>query len=99
MNEKTQALQVEVRALGQSAVYKNGVEIAKAEWTTQKTRELFLFLVDRTTLPRNDIVNLFWGDKSSAQGVRQFSSNTLSPEASVWDGRCNFRKSRISSLA
>ena len=72
MNEKTQALQVEVRALGQSAVYKNGVEIAKAEWTTQKTRELFLFLVDRTTLPRNDMLNIFWGDKSSAQGVSNF---------------------------
>ena len=72
MDKKTQALHIEVRALGQSAVYKNGVEITKAEWVTQKTRELFLFIVDQTAVTRNDIVTMFWGDKSSAQGVGNF---------------------------
>ncbi|MBI5712598.1 MAG: tetratricopeptide repeat protein, partial [Chloroflexi bacterium] len=73
MNKKTRKLNIEVRALGQSCVYKNGAEITKAMWRSQKTRELFLFLIDRAPLSRETILEIFWGDKSTAQAVNNLN--------------------------
>lgn len=75
MNKKAQKLNIEVRALGQSCVYKNGEEITKAMWVSQKTRELFIFLVDRAPVPRENILEIFWGGKSTAQAVNNLNQH------------------------
>lgn len=73
MNKKANELHIEVRALGQSCVYKNGNEITKATWVSQKTRELFIFLVDRSPVSRETILEIFWRDKPTAQAVNNLN--------------------------
>jgi len=73
MNKKEQKLHIEVRTLGQSCVYINGEEITRAMWVSQKTRELFLFLVDRAPAPREKVLETFWDNKSAKQAVRNLN--------------------------
>jgi LuxR family maltose regulon positive regulatory protein len=58
---------VEVRALGQSRILKDGADIPRADWETQRARELFLFLVDQTPVARERILQIFWPDKPAAR--------------------------------
>jgi two-component SAPR family response regulator len=58
-----------VGALGKGQIEKNGIELSRAAWTSQKARELFLFLVDRAPLARDEVLNIFWPDMSLARAV------------------------------
>ncbi|HZY44099.1 MAG TPA: BTAD domain-containing putative transcriptional regulator, partial [Anaerolineae bacterium] len=58
-----------VRALGQTRVMKNNVEIQRTAWASQKTRELFLFLVDRSPIARDEVLAVFWPDMTTSRAV------------------------------
>ncbi|HTP07292.1 MAG TPA: BTAD domain-containing putative transcriptional regulator [Anaerolineae bacterium] len=59
----------QIFALGAGRVLKQGVEISKTEWISQRTRELFFFLIDRAPIARNEILEAFWPDKPLARAV------------------------------
>jgi ATP/maltotriose-dependent transcriptional regulator MalT len=63
------ATSLEVRALGPGQIEKNGGELTRAAWTSQKARELFLFLIDRAPIARDEVLNIFWPDMSLARAV------------------------------
>jgi len=54
---------LQVRALGQSRVLKDRVEITRTDWTSQRIRELFFFLIDRAPISRDRVLETFWPDK------------------------------------
>ncbi len=58
-----------VRALGQSQVEKNDVEIPRTAWASQKTRELFVFLIDRSPIARDEVLAVFWPDMTTSRAV------------------------------
>lgn len=58
---------LDVRALGQSRILKEGEEIPRTDWESQRARELFLFLVDRAAIPREKVLQTFWPDKPLAR--------------------------------
>ncbi len=60
---------LEVRALGQSCVFKDGVEVSQTTWGSQRPRELFFFLVDRAPIARDVVLNTFWPEKPAAKAV------------------------------
>jgi len=51
---------------------KDGLEIKREGWYSPRTRELFLFLVDRAPIPRNEILEVFWLEKPHARAVNNF---------------------------
>ena len=59
----------QIFALGAGRALKQGVEISKSEWISQRTRELFFFLIDRAPIARNEILETFWPDKPLARAV------------------------------
>ncbi len=59
----------QVFALGAGRVFKAGVEISKTEWISQRTRELFFFLLDRAPIARNEVLGTFWPEKTLARAV------------------------------
>lgn len=54
---------LQVRALGQGRVLKEGIEIARTDWTSQRIRELFFFLIDHAPISRDRVLGIFWPDK------------------------------------
>ena len=58
-----------VFALGPAHVFKLGHEIPKTEWISQRTRELFFFLLDRSPIARNEVLEAFWPEKPLARAV------------------------------
>jgi LuxR family transcriptional regulator, maltose regulon positive regulatory protein len=60
---------IAIRALGRSHVLKEGVEIPRSAWQTQRTRELFFFLVDRAPIERERVLTAFWPDKPMARAT------------------------------
>ncbi len=60
---------IEVRVLGNSRVLKDGVEVTRADWYSPRTRELFLFLVDRAPISRDQVLEVFWPDKPHFRAV------------------------------
>ncbi|HEY4720433.1 MAG TPA: BTAD domain-containing putative transcriptional regulator, partial [Anaerolineae bacterium] len=59
----------QVFALGQGRLLKEGTEISKSEWISQRTRELFFFLIDRLPIARDEILKTFWPEKPLARAV------------------------------
>jgi LuxR family transcriptional regulator, maltose regulon positive regulatory protein len=59
----------QVFALGTGRVFKGGKEISKTEWISQRTRELFFFLLDRSPVSRNEVLETFWPEKPLARAV------------------------------
>ncbi|HLF27366.1 MAG TPA: BTAD domain-containing putative transcriptional regulator [Anaerolineae bacterium] len=64
-----QAATLEVRALGSSRVLKQGVEVSRTQWVSQRTRELFFFLIDRMPIHRDKVLGTFWPEKPPARAV------------------------------
>jgi ATP/maltotriose-dependent transcriptional regulator MalT/DNA-binding SARP family transcriptional activator len=54
---------LEVRALGQGRIFRNGVEISASDWKYPRLREIFLFIVDHAPLERETLLATFWPDK------------------------------------
>jgi LuxR family maltose regulon positive regulatory protein len=49
-----------VKALGSLEITWSGNAIPRAAWTSQKTKEVFLYLIDRSPAAREDILAVFW---------------------------------------
>ncbi|MBI5828163.1 MAG: tetratricopeptide repeat protein, partial [Chloroflexi bacterium] len=60
---------LKVAALGVARVLKHGVEISKTEWTSQRIREMFFYLVDRAPVQRDRVLDAFWPDKPPGRAV------------------------------
>lgn len=58
-----------VKLLGQSQVLRDGREIARSEWSSQRPRELFFLLVDGVPLSRDEVLTTFWSDMPQARAV------------------------------
>jgi two-component SAPR family response regulator len=50
-------------------VRRAGREIARAEWSSQRPRELFFFLIDSAPISRNEVLATFWPDMPQARAV------------------------------
>ena len=60
---------LEVRALGQARVLKEGIEVSRSHWTSLRTRELFFFLVDRAPIARDKVLETFWPEKTISRAT------------------------------
>jgi ATP/maltotriose-dependent transcriptional regulator MalT len=60
---------IAVRALGRSHVLRGGAELSRQAWQTQRTRELFFFLVDRAPVQRERVLAAFWPDMPTARAT------------------------------
>lgn len=59
----------QVFALGTGRILKDGEEISKSAWGSQHARELFFFLIDRLPVARDEVLKVFWPERSSARAV------------------------------
>ncbi|MGH2523114.1 MAG: tetratricopeptide repeat protein, partial [Anaerolineales bacterium] len=60
---------LQICALGSSRVQKMGFEIPRTAWVSQRTRELFFFLIDRAPIPRDQVLEVFWPEKPPARAL------------------------------
>ena len=60
---------LEVRFLGTGQVFQNGREIARADWGSQRPRELFFWLVDCAPVSRDRALTTFWPEMSQTRAV------------------------------
>ena len=60
---------LEVKLLGPSQVRRDGREIARAEWSSQRPRELFFLLIDSAPISRDIVLTTFWPDMPQARAV------------------------------
>jgi ATP/maltotriose-dependent transcriptional regulator MalT/DNA-binding SARP family transcriptional activator len=58
---------LDVRALGPGRILNNGTEIPRTGWESPRAREILLFLVDRTPISRDVVLQTFWPDKLPAR--------------------------------
>jgi LuxR family transcriptional regulator, maltose regulon positive regulatory protein len=56
-----------VRALGSLEIHWSGKEIPRSAWASQKTKEVFLFLVDRAPVGRDELLTVFWPEMPSGR--------------------------------
>lgn len=56
-----------VQALGRGRVVLGAAETSRAAWESQRTRELFFYLIDQAPVPRDAVLQLFWPDKPTAR--------------------------------
>jgi ATP/maltotriose-dependent transcriptional regulator MalT/two-component SAPR family response regulator len=61
-------LVLSVKALGSLEIAWAGREVTRSAWASQKTKEVFLFLVDRSPVKREDLLETFWPEMSSGRG-------------------------------
>jgi len=60
---------LEAHALGHSRLLKDGKEVSRAEWETQRARELFFFLVDHAPISRDRVLEQFWSNRPAARAL------------------------------
>ena len=60
---------LDVKLLGPSQVFRNGQEIGRTEWGSQRSRELFFFLIDRAPASRQTVLATFFPDMPQARAV------------------------------
>ena|SRR5579859_120604 len=60
---------LEVKLLGPSQVRRDGREISRGEWSSQRPRELFFLLIDGAPISRDDVLGTFWPDMPQARAV------------------------------
>ncbi|MBI3241231.1 MAG: tetratricopeptide repeat protein, partial [Chloroflexi bacterium] len=58
---------LQIRSLGQSRVLKEGEEISKTAWGSQKVREVLFFLVDQAPVARDRVLETFWPEKPATR--------------------------------
>ena len=60
---------LEMRLLGSGQVRRDGREIARADWGSQRPREMFFYLIDSAPLSRDKVLATFWPDMPQARAV------------------------------
>ena len=60
---------LEVRLLGPSQVRRDGREITRGEWSSQRPRELFFLLIDCAPISRDEVLATFWPEMPQARAV------------------------------
>jgi DNA-binding SARP family transcriptional activator len=60
---------LEVCALGPVRILKDGAEVPAKNWRSARPKELFLYLIDRVPVPRDEVLATFWPDKPQARAV------------------------------
>jgi ATP/maltotriose-dependent transcriptional regulator MalT/DNA-binding SARP family transcriptional activator len=60
---------VDVNALGPARVVIDGREIPRTEWVSQRARELLFFLVDKTSVPRDELLAVFWPEAPQGRAL------------------------------
>lgn len=58
---------LEVRTLGVAQVLRDGVEISRSEWGSQRPRELFFYLMDRMPLSKETVLAAFWPEMAQSR--------------------------------
>ena len=69
LHEGVSSSVVEVNALGPARVVVDGREIPRTEWVSQRAREMFFFLVDKTSVPRDELLALFWPETPQGRAL------------------------------
>ncbi len=64
-----ETMALEVKALGTLEILWSGSVIPRAAWTSQKTKEVFLFLVDRSPVAREDLLAVFWPEMPAGRAL------------------------------
>jgi DNA-binding SARP family transcriptional activator len=64
--EKSMVLSV--KALGALEISWTGSAIPRSAWTSQKTKEVFLYLVDRAPVAREELLSVFWQEMPAGRG-------------------------------
>ncbi len=62
-------LTLDVKALGMLEISWSGKAIPRAAWTSQKTKEVFLYLVDRSPVAREDVLAVFWPEMPAGRAL------------------------------
>ena len=60
---------LEVRALGPLAILKDGEAIPGKSWRSARPRELFLYLIDRVPVARDEVLSTFWPEMTLPRAV------------------------------
>ncbi len=60
---------LDVRALGVAQVLKDGVEIPRGAWGSQRPRDLFFYLVERMPLSKEIVLAAFWPEMPQSRAV------------------------------
>lgn len=60
---------LEVRALGAVRILKDGADIPAKNWRSARPRELFLYLIDHVPVARDEVLAIFWPEKTQARAV------------------------------
>ncbi len=63
------AAELEIYTLGRSRVMRGSAEVAPRAWGGQRTKEIFLFIVDRSPVARDLVLDAFWEGKTLAQAA------------------------------
>jgi ATP/maltotriose-dependent transcriptional regulator MalT/DNA-binding SARP family transcriptional activator len=58
--ETAGSMNLAVKALGTLEISWGGKEIPRSAWASQKTKEVFLYLVDRSPVGREELLTTFW---------------------------------------
>jgi ATP/maltotriose-dependent transcriptional regulator MalT/two-component SAPR family response regulator len=66
--ESSEPLVLAVKTLGGLQITWNRREIPRSAWISQKTKEVFLFLVDRAPATRELLLRMFWPDMPPGRG-------------------------------
>ena len=66
-NLPVEPMKLSVKALGKLEIQWSGKEIQRADWVSQKTKEVFLFLVDRSPVGRDELLTVFWPEMPSGR--------------------------------
>jgi len=60
-------MKLSVKALGALEICWSGSEISRSAWASQKTKEVFLFLVDRAPVGREELLTTFWPEMATGR--------------------------------
>jgi len=67
---------LEVYSLGQAAVYRDGVALARTEWQSATAKELFLYLVENPDGQRKEVIlAALWPDQTYARANNTFHAS------------------------
>jgi LuxR family maltose regulon positive regulatory protein len=62
-----ESMTLSVKVLGALDIVWNGKAIPRSAWTSQKTKEVFLYLIDRAPAGRDDLLTVFWPEMPSGR--------------------------------
>ncbi|MCC7361765.1 MAG: tetratricopeptide repeat protein [Anaerolineales bacterium] len=58
-----------IKTLGVMQVLKDGAEVPRAAWGSQRPREMFFYLVDRMPVARDKVLAVFWPEMAQSRAV------------------------------